>query len=121
MVLRLLRKNISLLQRSTLQDSISAHQIGGVVKMTAFIFKAALITEVAGALFMLPTFCGQYGFSGNCNTALPVDSHKRHRVPDLGRYCGEPAALPKLPDAEQGRPCYHRDIDRCSPAFPVFL
>ncbi len=57
-------RKISLLQRSMLQDSISAHQIGGIVKMTVFIFKIALITEACGALLMLPTFCRQYGFHG---------------------------------------------------------
>ncbi len=33
-------RRISLLQRIMLQDTISAHQIGGVVKLTGFIFKA---------------------------------------------------------------------------------
>ena len=57
-------RKISLLQRSMLQDSISAHQIGGVVKMTSFIFKAALIIEACGILIMLPSFCKEYGTSG---------------------------------------------------------
>ena len=30
-------RRLTLLQRSTLQDSISAHQIGGIVKLTGFI------------------------------------------------------------------------------------
>ncbi len=57
-------RRISLLQRSMLQDSISAHQIGGTVRMTAFIFRSALIIETAGALLMLPAFCGRYGGAG---------------------------------------------------------
>lgn len=57
-------RKISLFQRSMLQDSISAHQIGGLVKLTGFIFKTALIAETAGALLMLPTFCMKYGVSG---------------------------------------------------------
>ena len=57
-------RKISLLQRSMLQDSLSTHQIGGTVKMTGFIFRVALIVEVAGALLMLPSFCGRYGVSG---------------------------------------------------------
>lgn len=57
-------RKISLLQRSMLQDSISAHQIGGIVRMTSFIFKTALIFEVAGALVLLPSFCTQYGAAG---------------------------------------------------------
>ncbi len=57
-------RKITLLQRSMLQDSISSPQIGGVVKMTAFIFKAALVIELCGILVMLPSFCGEYGLSG---------------------------------------------------------
>ena len=57
-------RRITLFQRSMLQDSISAHQIGGLVKMTGFIFKIALIVEAIGILLLLPTFCGQYGLAG---------------------------------------------------------
>ena len=57
-------RRISLLQRSMLQDSISAHQIGGIVKMTGFIFRAAFLAELLGALVMLPSFCGAFGPSG---------------------------------------------------------
>ncbi len=57
-------RQISLLGRSTLQDSISAHQIGGLVKMNGFIFKVALAAEACGAIIILPSFCMQYGLSG---------------------------------------------------------
>ena len=57
-------RNISLLQRSMLQDSISAHQIGGIVKLTGFIFKTAFLAELLGALVMLPAFCKAFGASG---------------------------------------------------------
>ena len=57
-------RRISLLQRSMLQESISAHQVGGIVKMTSFIFKVAFIIELAGALIILPAFCSVFGLSG---------------------------------------------------------
>ena len=57
-------RKISLLQRSILQDSISAPQLGGLVKMNRFIFKTALIAEASGMLLLLPTFCRQYGLPG---------------------------------------------------------
>ncbi len=57
-------RRISLLQRSMLQDSISAHQIGGIVRMTGFIFRVAFLTELLGALVMLPAFCRSFGISG---------------------------------------------------------
>ena len=39
-------------------------QIGGIVKMTGFIFRAAFLAEFLGALVMLPSFCGAFGPSG---------------------------------------------------------
>ena len=57
-------RRISLLQRSMLQDSICAHQIGGIVKMTAFVFKVAFLAELMGALIMLPAFCRSFGSAG---------------------------------------------------------
>ncbi len=57
-------RKISLLQRSLVQESISAHQVGGVVKMTAFIFRMTFITELIGALLMMPVFYREFGISG---------------------------------------------------------
>ncbi len=57
-------RKISLLQRSILQDSISAHQIGGIVVMTKFIFRVAFIVETVGAVILMPTFCIEYGVQG---------------------------------------------------------
>ena len=57
-------RRINLLQRSTLQDALSAHQIGGVVKMTAFLLKSALLVELIGAVLLLPVFCGRWGIQG---------------------------------------------------------
>ncbi|MBR5730712.1 MAG: Trk family potassium uptake protein [Firmicutes bacterium] len=57
-------RKISLLERSMLQECISAHQLGGIVKLTGFIFKVALITELIGALAMLPSFCSAFGSHG---------------------------------------------------------
>jgi trk system potassium uptake protein TrkH len=53
-----------LLQRSLLQESISAPQLGGIVKLTGFIFKVAFLVELLGALMMMPVFCGEYGLHG---------------------------------------------------------
>ncbi len=58
------RRKIDLVQRNILLDSISAHQIGGVVKMTLFIFKTAFILETAGAIAMMPVFISKYGKAG---------------------------------------------------------
>ena len=57
-------RKIGLLERSILQDSLSAHQLGGVVKMTGFIFKIAFSTEIIGALLVLPSFLKAFGKEG---------------------------------------------------------
>lgn len=57
-------RQISLLQRSTLQESISANQLGGVEKLTSLIWKVALVTELAGAVLLMPCFCAAFGLSG---------------------------------------------------------
>ena len=55
-------KKISLMQRSTMQDAISAPQVGGIVRFTGFILKGIVIIELLGAAIMAPVFIGDYGF-----------------------------------------------------------
>ncbi len=55
-------KKIGLWQRSTMQESISAPQVGGIVKLTGFILKTAIIVELIGAVAMAPVFCRDFGF-----------------------------------------------------------
>ena len=55
-------KKISLKQRSTMQEAISAPKVGGIVKLTGFIILGTLLIELLGALLMAPTFCSQFGF-----------------------------------------------------------
>ena len=57
-------RGLSLFGRSMLQDTISAPQLGGVLRLTGFLFKGTFLIEVAGMLLLLPVFCAQYGFSG---------------------------------------------------------
>lgn len=54
-------KRISLKQRSTMQEAISAPQVGGIVKFTGFILKMTLIFEILGAILMSPIFCREFG------------------------------------------------------------
>lgn len=49
-------KKISLMQRSTMQDAISAPQVGGIVRFTGFILKGIVIIELLGAVIMAPVF-----------------------------------------------------------------
>lgn len=57
-------KKISLMQRSTMQESITASKMGGIVRFTGFIIRTVLIIELLGALAMLPVFCRDFGTKG---------------------------------------------------------
>lgn len=54
-------RQISLKQRSTMQEAISAHKVGGIVRLTGFIIKMTIIFELLGAVIMAPTFCKEFG------------------------------------------------------------
>lgn len=54
-------KKIGLMQRSTMKEAISAPQVGGIVRMTEFIFKTTLCIELIGALLLFPVFCRDFG------------------------------------------------------------
>lgn len=54
-------KKIGLMQRSLIQESISAPQMGGVVKLTSFAIKVTFMFESCGAVLMAPTFCKLFG------------------------------------------------------------
>ena len=58
-------RNFSLMQRSTMQNAISAHKVGGIVRLTKiFILKGTLFVEMAGALALLPVFYHDFGRKG---------------------------------------------------------
>ena len=54
-------RKIGLIQRSTMQEAIAAPKVGGVVRLTGFILKTALVAEMVGAAVMLPTFWREFG------------------------------------------------------------
>lgn len=56
-------RKINLRQRSTMQEAISAPQMGGVVRLTGFILKMTLITELIGCILLFPSFYNEFGFA----------------------------------------------------------
>ena len=54
-------KKLGLMQRSTMQEAISAHQMGGIVQLTGFILKTSAIIEVTGAVLLAPAFIKEFG------------------------------------------------------------
>ncbi len=55
-------RKIGLMQRNTMREAISAHHVGGIVRMTGFILKTTLCIEFMGAALMAPVFCKDFGF-----------------------------------------------------------
>lgn len=57
-------RKISLMQRQTMQNALSAPQMGGIVKLTRFIFLVSFAIEGMGALLLMPVFMTKYGIRG---------------------------------------------------------
>lgn len=55
-------KKINLMQRSTMQESISAHNVGGIIKLSRFIILTSIVIELIGAVAFSFVFCKEYGF-----------------------------------------------------------
>lgn len=56
-------RKIGLMQRSVMQEAISAHQVGGIVRMTKFILKTTVVIELAGAALLAVVFCRDFGMA----------------------------------------------------------
>ncbi len=93
-------RKIDLAHRSTLRDSLSAPQIGGVVRMTRLIFRITLITEAAGAAALMPVFCRDRGAAGIfpavfhavsafCNAGFDLMGSQTGPFSSLTGYAGE--------------------------------
>ena len=54
-------KKIGLMQRSTMQESIAAPQVGGIVRLTRFIVTTTFGIELLGAVCMFPVFLKDFG------------------------------------------------------------
>ena len=94
-------RKISLMQRSTMQDAISAPQVGGIVRLTRFILRGTFLIELLGALAVLPVFCRDYGgrgvwmaifhsISAFCNAGFDILGTESNRYPSLTGYAGSP-------------------------------
>lgn len=54
-------RKIDLMQRSIMQESISAQHVGGIVRMTRFILRTSFLIELTGAVLLMPVFCKDFG------------------------------------------------------------
>jgi trk system potassium uptake protein TrkH len=94
-------RRISLMQRSTMQDAISAPKVGGIVRLTRFILRGTFLIELIGALAMLPVFCRDYGWHGIwmavfhsisafCNAGFDILGTNHNLYPSLTGYVQNP-------------------------------
>ena len=94
-------QKISLMQRSTMQDAISAPKVGGIVRLTRFILRGTFLIELIGALAMLPVFCHEYGWHGIwlavfhsisafCNAGFDILGTSDNLYPSLTGYVQNP-------------------------------
>ena len=97
-------RKISLMQRGLIRDSLSAHQLGGMVRKTGFVLKLVFLTELAGALAMMPAFCGEYGLDGVwmavfhsvsafCNAGFDIMGDRTGAYSSLTAFAGRPSAV----------------------------
>ena len=94
-------RKISLMQRSTMQDAISAPKVGGIVRLTRFILRGTFLIELLGAFAMLPVFCRDHGWRGVwmavfhsisafCNAGFDILGTESNLYPSLTGYAGSP-------------------------------
>ena len=94
-------KKISLMQRSTMQDAISAPKIGGIVRLTKFSVQGTLFIELLGMTAMLPVFFRDYGIKGIwmaafhsvsafCNAGFDLLGTSSQPFVSLSRYIANP-------------------------------
>ena len=95
-------RKIGLMQRSTMQEAISAPMVGGIVRMTNFIIKSTIIIELLGAIFLMPTFIKEFGgpkgawysvfhsISAFCNAGFDLMG-AREKFSSLTYFYGNPA------------------------------
>ena len=94
-------RRISLMQRSTMQDAISAPKVGGIVRLTRFILRGTFLIELIGALAMLPVFCRDYGWRGIwmavfhsisafCNAGFDILGTNNNLYPSFTGYVQNP-------------------------------
>ena len=55
------RRRMSLMQKSTMQEAISAPALGGINKLTKFIITTTALTEITGAVLLSPAFIKEFG------------------------------------------------------------
>lgn len=102
-------RKIGLKQRWVMQESISAPQVGGIVRLTGFILKTALAIEGLGALLLALRFVPRFGLgrglwyavfhsvSAFCNAGFDLMGPYDGPFSSLTAYAGDPLVSLTIP------------------------
>lgn len=97
-------RKISLMQRSTMQEAMSAQKVGGIVRLTGFILRGTFIIELIGAVALMPAFCKDHGFKGIwmaffhsissfCNAGFDILGTEDAKYQSLSAYASNPLVV----------------------------
>lgn len=94
-VMSMTKKKIGLRQRSIMQESVSAQKVGGIVRMTRFIFIITVIFEATGAAVLATQFCREFGILKGLYFAVfhSVSAFCNAGFDLMGEYSGEFSSL----------------------------
>ena len=94
-------RKISLMQRSVMQEAISAPKVGGIVRLTGFVLKGTFLVEFTAAFIMMPVFVKDFGAKGIwmaifhsisafCNAGFDLMGTKNVKYASLTSYISNP-------------------------------
>ena len=94
-------RKVSFSQKSTMQSSISAPNVGGILQLTNFVLKGTVIIEGIGAVLMMPVFIIDHGVRGIwmavfhsisafCNAGFDLMGEPDNKFASLTSYAAHP-------------------------------
>lgn len=94
-------RKISLMQRSVMQEAISAPKVGGIVRLTGFVLKGTFLVEFTASIIMMPVFVKDFGAKGIwmaifhsisafCNAGFDLMGTENAKYASLTSYISHP-------------------------------
>lgn len=94
-------RKISLMQRSVMQEAISAPKVGGIVRLTGFVLKGTFLVEFTASIIMMPVFVKDFGVKGIwmaifhsisafCNAGFDLMGTENAKYASLTSYISHP-------------------------------
>lgn len=96
-----LEEKYSLMQRSVMQEAISAPKVGGIVRLTGFVLKGTFLVEFTASIIMMPVFVKDFGAKGIwmaifhsisafCNAGFDLMGTENAKYASLTSYISHP-------------------------------